>query len=186
MEATDEPATCENCDMTDVPLDRGHCEGCICLCCKRTAAEYILKIAEIVGGEPMRQLADFYISNTLPDGMDVQMILKQLSENPETRTELVSLIHAATDNTLEGWALAHARCGAKRMTALRDRDFVAFAKRVRDTITKEKSVAGAARALGVSRGHMYRYARQVRDYDRAREQAKGLTLGVADEEPKDS
>ena len=30
---------CENCGMIDVPLVRDCCEGCRCLCCKRTAIE---------------------------------------------------------------------------------------------------------------------------------------------------
>jgi hypothetical protein len=30
---------CENCGMIDVPLDRGHCVGCVCRNCKRTAWE---------------------------------------------------------------------------------------------------------------------------------------------------
>ncbi len=30
---------CQNCGMIDVPLDRNHCEGCICAMCKRTAEE---------------------------------------------------------------------------------------------------------------------------------------------------
>jgi len=30
---------CQNCGMIDVPLLRNHCDGCICLQCKRTAEE---------------------------------------------------------------------------------------------------------------------------------------------------
>lgn len=30
---------CDNCGMIEVPLKEGHCEGCICLKCKRGALE---------------------------------------------------------------------------------------------------------------------------------------------------
>ena len=30
---------CENCGMIEVPLKDGHCEGCICDMCEKTAAE---------------------------------------------------------------------------------------------------------------------------------------------------
>lgn len=34
-----EDEECENCGMFEVPLKDGHCEGCICLKCGRTAID---------------------------------------------------------------------------------------------------------------------------------------------------
>lgn len=35
----DNEPECENCGMIDVPLKDGHCDGCICECCGKTALE---------------------------------------------------------------------------------------------------------------------------------------------------
>jgi hypothetical protein len=37
--APGEDDECVNCGMIDVPLKDGHCSGCICLSCKKTAEE---------------------------------------------------------------------------------------------------------------------------------------------------
>lgn len=126
------------------------------------STEDILNAAELVGGKPMRQLAEFYVSGALPEGVNVQTIIDEISTDPDLRPELVSLVHAATTGTLDGWALSHEHDGAKRLTRLLKRDFATFAQKINESL-QGHSVAEAARMLGVSRRQMHRYVKEVRD-----------------------
>lgn len=119
----------------------------------------VLEVAYVVGGAPLKAAVAFTLDGTMPPGGFSKLTDDLANAQPGVRAAFIDMLVAAKTNSLDEWSVRHSGASGY-LSALHRTDKPRFFEMIGESVRRAGSVAGAARALGVSHRQMWRYVNE--------------------------